>query len=287
MLLAYQKMDGATHRLVILFSDNLGMLKGLLLMRILSRVSGSSATIPTIMKSTPLLAMGASLLLTLSPSAHGQTLIGNIFEGPNTGPETLTASSLLVFGDTESGPIGPGWNGTVTLPAGLAYSLTMGINQGGNGQFNVFGSGVAGVAGTFSATKTFSSGELGVPFVAGELYALELEVASGAIVELLGSYNVALTIGGTGVNNASGEGLLGVADVLGLFGGTETAVLLFRAPDAISAQDLTVNISGGNLANIGAGGLSIGRGTVYAVPEPSGLALLSLGGLLFASRRRK
>ena len=228
------------------------------------------------------------LLTAFTVSVHGQTVIQNIFDGTN-GPDTnLTALATVLAGDTDTGPIGPGWNGTVTLPLGVIFGLSMDLNEGNSGALEISGSGAVGVAGTFSANKTFTSGAFGAPFIPGELYALELNVDSAATLGVLGSYTVSLAIDGTGVSNSTGQGLLGAADVLGLFGGTDTAILYFRAPQTINTQNLSVSIAGGNVAGIAGSGVTFTNGAIYAVPEPGVTAMAGVFALgLIASRRRR
>ncbi|MGE9267973.1 MAG: hypothetical protein ACQKBY_07735 [Verrucomicrobiales bacterium] len=236
-------------------------------------------------------ALGLLLLASSASLSPAQSLIESVFSGSNgLNNTTLTASSGVVslaptsVSDTS---IGPGWEGEVGFGIAAPYSATMGINEGGNESFGFDTGGLLGVVTNFEASKTFSESELDHTILPNTLYALDLTINNAGAVQLLGNYEVGIEIGGAEVNNGTNTGLLGLADVLGLFGGTNQATLYFTTPDTISSHDLTFSTSGNMTASLLGTGFSITNASIrQVIPEP-GIAILGILGALPVLRRRR
>ncbi|MDE1171318.1 MAG: PEP-CTERM sorting domain-containing protein [Verrucomicrobium sp.] len=241
------------------------------------------------MKKAFTLALCAALLgVASAPRAEATfTAVTNAFSGTNPGGTSLTASSLLLFGDTTNGVIGPNWNATVTLSAGAVYSETLTINSSSNpGSFILAGGGVLAIGNSFSATKTFT----GNSFDASSTYALTITAASAAAVSLFSNLSFTLTQGGvTLADTSTGVGILGGAlNLLNLFGGTATGTFQFTTPTTLNTTSpfvltLTGSTAAGLLGN-STSFTSLSINSVSAVPEPRTSAMLGAG-LLWALLR--
>ena len=207
--------------------------------------------------------------------ADAQMLGQNIFGGTNTAPTSIsTTSAILGTGQTNSGPLGPGFTATVSLGAGVISTITETINVGNNGTLTAGQTGVAGLLGSFSASKPITP-----TFLPNQAYSFTLTTTSNAAVNLLSGLDVTFSAGGTTVYDASsGNGLLGIAQVLNLFGGGSTATFTFTTPANVNTtQPITVGISGQLAAGALGSTFSLTDGTLTAVPEPGTVGAMGVG----------
>ncbi len=221
------------------------------------------------------------------------------FRGTNpAGQDSIsTTNATLVAGNGTTGSVGPGFTGNVTLGIGALDTLTETINAGGNatltaretgqGVINILGNPTgAGVGGTFSATKA-----LGVSFVPNQAYSFTLTTTTNAALNALSGANVTFTTvdNGTTTNvfNASGgTGLLGLVQVINLFGTGNTATFNFTAPANVDTTvPITVTISGGLSATALGSSFSFTNGTLNAVPEPGTIGAMGVGIVALATLR--
>ena len=231
------------------------------------------------MKRLPL-ALGL-LILILASHGQSQVLVTDLFSGTNSGSTNVAATAGLFAGATTTAAFGPGYTGTATLGGGIVYTLGMDMNASNNGQFDVYGAGVAGVAGTFDATKSFT----GVSFATSTTYKLTLQAAAGTNVALLSTLNLKLTEGGTTLMDTStGTGLGGSpVNVVALFTGT-TETFTFTTPSVLNTSlPMVFDINGTSAASLIGGSVTFSGASIAAVPEPSEWALMGLGmvGLLW------
>ncbi|WP_156346389.1 hypothetical protein [Verrucomicrobium spinosum] len=103
----------------------------------------------------PLLIILAAGLWIGASTASAQVLIANALD--RTPSETVTQTTLVAtVGTTTNSNLGAGWNASNTF-AGVLSTQTMTLNPGiaddSGGLFQIAQGGVAGVAGSFSATK--------------------------------------------------------------------------------------------------------------------------------------
>lgn len=225
------------------------------------------------------LSIAAAATTFIASHTSAQMLGMNIFAGTNTPGATSisTTSAVLSVTPPVTGPIGPGFTGTVSLPLGVVDTLTETLNVGGNGTLTASETGVVGVLGSFSATKA-----LPLTFVPTQAYSFTLTTTNNAAVGLLSGFNVAFTTNGTTpatIYSASGgTGLLGVAQVLNLFGSGNTATFNFTAPAGVdTTAPITVTISGQLAATALNSTFSFTNGTLDAVPEPGTVGAMGVG----------
>ena len=151
--------------------------------------------------------------------------------------------------------------------------------------FTIAETGIATVGGATSATKT-----LGASLSPGATYALTLTRTTGFTLGLLGNVNFVLSAGGTPfVNTATGQGLLGAVDVLGLFGTNGVASFQFTVPSTATGA-LGVNITSTVPAGALSGSYTFQSATInQVVPEPGTVtvALLGVGALMALRFRRR
>ena len=219
-----------------------------------------------------------------SQRAAAQTV--DLFGGTGT-PTMLSVNSFVSLPESTSGNFGPGYNGTVSISAGVASSLTEGFNAlgGGTNSFEISNAGLATLAGTTTAAKTFT----GTSLLAGGTYQLTLTRASGFDANLLGNVNLSLNEGSTPVlNTATGVGLAGIVDLLGLFGSTNTDTLQFTVP-AGATGNITLNITSSEVAGILPGSYTFSSASITQVPEPRTVvtSLLGMSGLAILRMRRR
>lgn len=218
-----------------------------------------------------------------APSAMSQI---SLFTGPTT-TSSVTANAVLLFGDTETTVIGPGWNTTVTLPLGLVSSLT--ATMPGDGSFTVSGTGV-GVAGTVESSKIFA----GQTLLSNTTYQLSYSVSNAAAVSLLSGFNMQI-----GYNNgitttilvdtSTGLGLAGgTLNLLGLFDTNGDASFNFTTGTILEPNaNLYVRFDAGTLVSALNNNLNFDGASLAVVPEPSSWLLgTSALGLLCLRRRR-
>ncbi len=220
------------------------------------------------------------IVLWITPAAHADTLlISNLFSGTNTGAANVGIDELVALGATQTALVGPGYNATVTLGVGVGASLAVAINNSNDGFFTLTEGGVLGVAGSFSASKTFT--DTGTILAPDTTYDIGLVGQSNAALELLTTLNLQITQGSTLVADTStGTGLLGIVNVVSLFGSGTTATLQFTTPNVIdTSAPFTLTLSGAlPLSALSESIVLTGADlTEVTVPEPPGGALLAMG----------
>lgn len=128
----------------------------------------------------------------------------------------------------------------------------------------------------------------------GVLYSASFNVSSGAGLNLnaLSAANFSLLSGGVAIENINSVETLNVLNLLTLGGGLATIDFQFYAP--AGADDLTFEFDAATIANVNLLGtitdnqtvLQFTNFSVAPVPEPSTLALASLGFMVMLRRRR-
>ncbi len=235
-------------------------------------------------------AIAAAATTFLASHASAQMLGMNIFGGTNTpGPTSIsTTSAVITVTPPVTGPLGPGFSGTVSLPVGVISTLTETLNVGGNATLTAGETGV-GALGNFSATKALS-----VDFVPNQSYSFTLVTTNNAALSLLSGFNVAFTTNGstpaTVYSASNGTGLLGAAQLLSLFGSGNTATFNFTAPANVdTTAPITVTISGQLAASALGSTFSFTSATLNAVPEPGTVGAMGVGmaGLAMLHFRRR
>ena len=222
--------------------------------------------------------LAAAVLSLTTHHASAQQNV-DLFGGTLGAPAMLSlVGNGVSTNQSTGGAFGPGYNGTVSFGAATVSNLTEGFNPlttGANAtnSFTVNQTGIVGVAGSTSATKTF-----GVSLTPGATYALTLTRTTGFTVGLLGSVNVVLSAGGTPfVNTATNPGALGIVDVLSLFGTNNTATFQFTVPSNATGA-LGVNLATTETANVLTGMYTFQSATIsQVVPEPRTVVTLLLG----------
>lgn len=231
------------------------------------------------------IAIGILVFAAAHNNGHAQILISNLFSGTNGGATSVTASAIVIAGDTETLSIGPGYTGKVVLPAGLVYNETLSINASNNGSLTLSGGGIAGAAGTFDATKTFT----GTSLAASTTYTFTLTRQAGANLSLLSAANFKITQGGATVaDTVTGTGLVGGAAVnlLTLFGAGNTATFTFTTSAGINtSMPLVFDMSGGTAAGLLGSSVTFSGASIQAVPEPSTWAMGAMGVLALVGLR--
>ncbi len=229
------------------------------------------------MKCRDILLIGVLVVCGEVPGHAATILISDLFSGTNGSATSVTASAIVLLGDSETLTIGPGYTGTVTLPAGVIYQLALAVNASNSGALTLTGTGLVGVGGTFTATKTFT--DLGTKLAANTTYELQITGSSEAALSLLSSLNFTVSEGTTSIaSTISGLGVGGSAvSLLGLStGGTIT--LDFTTPSVVDqSAPLTFSLSGATVAGLLGSTLTLSNISLSQVPEPPGTALLGLG----------
>ncbi len=234
-------------------------------------------TSPNLTHRAAALVAAAVLSFTTHHASAQQTV--DLFGGTLGTPAMLSlVGNGVSTNQSTSGAFGPGYNGTASFGVATVSNLTEGftsLTTGPNAtnSFYVNQTGILGVAGATTATKTF-----GVSLTPGATYALTLTRTTGFTVGLLGSVNVILSAGGTPfVNTATNPGALGIADVLSLFGTNNTATFQFTVPSTATGT-LGVNLSTTETANVLTGTYTFQSATIsQVVPEPRTVVTLLLG----------
>ena len=203
--------------------------------------------------------LAAAVLPFLTPRASAQTSL-DLFAGaiPNTvtDPATLSVTSIVALNSNNSatGLFGvTGYSGTVALTNGVINTLSEGFaSTNGANAYSIAQSGALTLGGSTTAAKSF-----GPQLTANTAYTFALTRSNGSAVGLLGSFNIALNNGGVNfVNTATGQGLSGTVDVLGIFGSNGVATFNFTTPaNYVPANGFGVTFSGSLPANA-AGGVS-------------------------------
>ena len=232
-------------------------------------------------------AVAAAAVLSVTTARHAaaqQTV--DLFGGTFTNNGVLSFTGQALSAATgASGNFGPGFSGTVTLGLGALNTISEGFTpSGASNVFTITETSGATTAATTSAFKTY-----GVALTPGATYALTLAGSNGFAANVLGSFNIMLSAGGnTFVNTATGQGLAGAVDVLGLFGANGTETFQFTVPTtATGALGLTLNSN--EPINALGGNYTFSAATITQVPEPSSVAasLLGAGGLMALRFRRR
>ncbi len=244
-------------------------------------------TSPATIRRAAAVVLAAAVLSFSNQRASAQTSV-DLFAGTLGATTQLSTNPL-----TASGPFGPGYNGTVTLNASVNNILSEGFSPNGTGSNSFFinQTGIATLGGTTVATKLF-----GGILTANTTYAFTLTSSTAAAVSLLGSFQVALYNGDPAtatpfVNTATGTGLSGVVNLLGLFNATnQNATFNFTTPaNYNAATGLGLKFTGNLPVNAAAGSLVFNSASINQVPEPHTVVamLLGAGGLVVLRLRRR
>ena len=231
--------------------------------------------------------VAVALTLTSTHRASAQQTV-DLFGGTLGTPTSLGATATgLNLTTVSNGTFGvTGYSGTVTIGALAVGSAGESFaSLGSSNSYSINQVGLLSAASSVQAMKTFT----GTSLTPGATYALTLTRSTGFTVGLLGNVNVSLSEGGNSVlGNTSGVGVLGVVDVLGLFGGSNTSTYLFTVPAGSSGNllatfntNLTTTVLGGNYTFTSA--------SVTQVPEPTTTAAAMIGaaGLVVLRCRRR
>lgn len=229
---------------------------------------------------------GTAASLTLAASAYSQTVIvANAFDVP--GPTSVTADTgLVALGATNTAQLGGAWDTTVTIPVGLVYSQT--ASMPGDGTFSISSTGVAGLLSNTTATRVFG----GTTLSSSETYELTISVAQTSMVGLLDSATIEIGyFDGVDYNpvqlNQSGGGLLGLVDLLTLFGSGNTATIQFTPDTDFGGDDLYIRLSSDSAVTALSGGVTYTGLSLTQIPEPSVAGMSMLGGAVLLLRRRR
>ena len=229
----------------------------------------------------------AALSLTATRQAAAQQTV-DLFGGTLGTPTSLSIGGI---GNnttaSTTGTFGPGFNGTVTLGVGALNTLSEGFGSlGTSNYFTITTTGVAAIAGSTSASKTYT----GTTLTPGGTYALTLTRTTGFTVGALSSVNLTLSANNVPfVNTAPGSGLLGSGtDLLNLFGSNGIASFQFTVPSTATGA-LGLTITSNEPIGAVAGSYQFTAATLsQVVPEPGSVAASLLGaGALTALRFRR
>lgn len=215
-------------------------------------------------------------------SVSAQVLIANALD--RTPAETVTQTALVAtVGTTNSANLGAGWTASNTF-VGVLSNQTMTMNPGnandGGGLFQIAQGGVAGVAGSFSATKAFT----GITLLDNTTYNLTISGNSSSTLSILSALNVNILVNGGVIYQTPTSTLLGLLDQTA----TESFVFSFTTGDVDNVQPVNVQIAGNTLiAALGqSASLTKINLSVAPVPEPGSL-LLFLTGMAALMRRQR
>ena len=225
-------------------------------------------------------ALAAAATLLLTSRADAQMLGQNIFGGTNTAATSLSTTSGT------NGPVGPGFNGIISLSVGVGDTITETINAGNNATFTAGTSGIAGLFGNFSASKPITA-----TFVPNQAYSFTLTSTTNAELNLLSGLDVTFSTVKNGTSTtvydaANGSGLLGIAQVLNLFGGGNTGTFSFTAPAGVDTSvPITVTVSGQLAIAALNNTFTLSGATLTAVPEPGTVGAMGVGIAALATLR--
>ena len=244
-------------------------------------------------------ALAAAATLLLTSHARAQMLGQNIFGGTNTSGTSLSTNGATLALSTipVNGVVGPGFTSTVALSAAARDTLTETINAGNNGTLTAEETGPGplgfglGAGGTFTAAKT-----IGATFQPGQSYSFTLTASNAAAVSLLSGASVTLASQDTGgapltvYSTPGGSGLLGLANVVNLFGTSDTTTFSFVAPANVSpTANIMVTISGGLTASALGSTFTFTDAMLTAnagaVPEPGTVGAMGVGVAALATLR--
>ncbi|MGJ8655631.1 MAG: PEP-CTERM sorting domain-containing protein [Akkermansiaceae bacterium] len=224
------------------------------------------------------------LMVLVSEGWGAQTIVDNVFTNDDGGIESVSA--VVPLGDTtatSSGTLGDGWETTVDVE-GAQFEVAASID--GSGTLSVSGDGVLGTSGVVTLRREFS----GIQLLDNQEYTISMGVSNSSIVGLLGDLDIVVgrTNGAIDTelgNTASVSGLLGIVDILGLFGTTSTATFNFLGSD-FGSESLYVELRSQTGPDILSSAVVFDEFSITAIPEPSASILLGLGGLGLMLRRR-
>ncbi|MBK1830579.1 PEP-CTERM sorting domain-containing protein [Verrucomicrobiaceae bacterium R5-34] len=238
---------------------------------------------------------GVSAALTLP--CYSQVVVDDVFSysGPGSAPGPVEATAVVGVNATETGVLGDGWDTSVEIGVGLLYYVA--ADMPGDGSFTISNGSNVGIGSVLTAAtdvdarRVFSNTQLTSD---GE-YSFSITKSQSGTVNLLADIDIEIghTDGVTDtvlVDTSTGTGLLGILDLVGLFGGTDTGTFNFDGAD-FGDEDLYIELRTDTVAN------ALGSSVVFSdlsiertnpVPEPSSsLFSIVAGGMMLGYRRRK
>lgn len=212
---------------------------------------------------------------------------------------TLTVNNAQLRPESSNGSIGHTLNGDLvftganTINMNEASNFTMRMILGTDGDDTLTGSGTLlltrDATGSTRSVDVFAdasgySGDVSFAGLSGDIFELRLYNTAGLGTGDIaaGSYTSLQLLAASGVNIASSSVSLAGNSTLNLGAGPSTVGALSIAGNDVAADTYTA----AELTALGFGGTFSGDGTITVVPEPGSLALIALGGLLIARRRR-
>lgn len=230
--------------------------------------------------------VGTTTSLVLCVSAYSQTVIDNVFSysGGGLAPEA-EVNDLLGLVDSDIEVLGDGWNTTVTSGLGVANSIN--ASMPGDGRYTVQTIGLVSAFSTSSATRVFG----GKTLSSSQTYELTVTLAQASMVGLLGGATIEIGYYDGSYHpvdlNKSGGGLLGVVDLLTLFGSGDTATIQFTPDTDFGGNDLYLKINTRHVASVVSTEVEFTGLSITQVPEPSVAGMGALGGAVLLLRRRR
>lgn len=205
--------------------------------------------------------------------------------------ELRPQSSVGSIGHTVNGSMV--FTGANTINMNENSSFTMRMILGTDGDDTLTGSGTLvltrDATGSTRSVDVFAdasgySGDVSFAGLSGDIFELRLYNTAGLGTGDIaaGSFTSLQLLAASGVNIASSSVSLAGNSTLNLGAGASTVGALSIAGNDVAADTYTT----AELTDLGFGGSFTGDGTLTIIPEPGSLALLGLGGLLIARRRR-
>ena len=206
--------------------------------------------------------------------------------------ELRPQSSVGSIGHTVTGNLVFTGANTLNLNENSAYTMRLILGTDGGGH-TLTGSGTLNITrdatGSTRSVDVFAdasgySGDVSFAGLSGDVFELRLYHAAGLGTGDLaaGSFTSLQLLAASGVNIADSSVSLQSSSALNLGAGASTVGALTIAGNSVAADTYTA----AELTALGLGGTFSGDGTLTVIPEPGSLALITLGGLLIARRRR-